>query len=169
MGQIKNTLIRADESLFFKIYGPQDSRGNKLFALVTNLGGVTSQVLLILLLTSIPATRPIGLRLGYIQIIVTAIIQAIKKLTSRTRPYDAHDHIVPLKRERDYSFPSGHTAAAFSCSFALYSLTLVALTPVLAVALLIGYSRVRLGMHYPSDVIAGGVLGILLTFLLLLI
>lgn len=90
----------------------------------------------------------------------TLIYRALKKGTLRPRPYEVHAHIaagaVPLDR---FSFPSGHTlhAVAFSivaCAYFPY------LAPVLAAATaLTALSRVVLGLHYPSDVIAGAGLG----------
>lgn len=90
----------------------------------------------------------------------TLIYRALKKGTLRPRPYEVHAHIaagaVPLDR---FSFPSGHTlhAVAFSiiaCDYFPY------LAPALAAAtVLTALSRMVLGLHYPSDVIAGGALG----------
>lgn len=95
----------------------------------------------------------------------TAVYRALKRGTLRPRPYEVHAHIaagaVPLDR---FSFPSGHTlhAAAFSivaCAYFPY------LAPMLAVATAItALSRVVLGLHYPSDVLAGAGLGAAIAF-----
>ena len=58
------------------------------------------------------------------------------------------------------SFPSGHTASAFSFATAMTSDTPWLALPLFGVASLVGYSRVHAGVHYPSDVIAGCVLGL---------
>ncbi|MFK7161103.1 phosphatase PAP2 family protein [Marinospirillum sp. MEB164] len=84
----------------------------------------------------------------------------IKRTTSRLRPCEAHPHIEahlpPLDR---FSFPSGHTLHAV-CMSCLLVAALPALWPWLAViALLIALSRLILGLHYPSDVLLGAVLG----------
>jgi undecaprenyl-diphosphatase len=59
-----------------------------------------------------------------------------------------------------FSFPSGHTAAAFAMatlvSFHFPILTL----PVIIWALLVGFSRIYLGVHYPTDILAGIVIGV---------
>lgn len=90
----------------------------------------------------------------------TLIYRALKRGTLRPRPYEVHAHIaagaVPLDR---FSFPSGHTlhAVAFSIIACAYY---PQLAPALAAAtVLTAFSRVVLGLHYPSDVLAGGALG----------
>ena len=84
----------------------------------------------------------------------------IKSRAVRERPYITHSAIecasVPLDR---YSFPSGHTlhAISFTLMFASYFPEWTA--PLAVLALLIALSRVILGLHYPSDVAAGALLG----------
>lgn len=90
------------------------------------------------------------------------IYKRIKKAFVRPRPFITYPSIVKGARVLDeYSFPSGHTlhAVAFACVFS-------ALTPffsplLVLFALLTALSRVILGVHYPSDVIVGAMLGIL--------
>jgi undecaprenyl-diphosphatase len=60
----------------------------------------------------------------------------------------------------EFSFPSGHTAAAFVMVSILGSFYPVLLLPLVILASFIGISRVYLGVHYPSDVLAGAILGI---------
>ncbi len=84
----------------------------------------------------------------------------IKSRTLRPRPYQAHKGIeyfaVPLDR---FSFPSGHTmhAVAFTLIALHYDPALVWL--LVPFSLLIAVSRVVLGLHYPSDVLVGAMLG----------
>jgi undecaprenyl-diphosphatase len=86
---------------------------------------------------------------------------AIKNLVKRDRPCDVlanvNRRITPSDK---FSFPSGHTAAAFAMatliSFHFPILTL----PVMAWALLVGFSRIYLGVHYPTDILAGIVIGV---------
>lgn len=85
----------------------------------------------------------------------------IKQSTTRQRPYKVNTNILNLIVPQDeYSFPSGHTAAATVAAM-LFSAAFPVLIPLCAVmTVLIGLSRVYLGVHYPSDVLMGFVLGV---------
>lgn len=83
-----------------------------------------------------------------------------KAAFSRPRPFAVLpdvDFLVPPPDE--FSFPSGHTAAAFVMVTVAGTMMPVVLLVLLPLGLLIGTSRVYLGVHYPSDVLAGAVLG----------
>jgi undecaprenyl-diphosphatase len=86
----------------------------------------------------------------------------LKSHFSRPRPFRTLDQVSSMLEPSDeFSFPSGHTAAAFvmlSVFGAAYSFLFL---PLMFLAVLIGASRVYLGVHYPSDVLAGSLLGLL--------
>ena len=85
----------------------------------------------------------------------------LKKGIDRPRPYEMHPFINNYKIENDESFPSGSTAVAFSMATSLtvnYPKWYVAL-PAYGFATAVGYSRMRLGAHYPTDVLAGAAIG----------
>ena len=83
----------------------------------------------------------------------------VKDFTHRTRPFVAHPSIHPLYVVHSSSFPAGHGATAFAGAV-LLSVVAPRLAPFLLVlATLIGVSRVYVGVHYPTDVLAGAVLG----------
>lgn len=86
----------------------------------------------------------------------------LKSITKRERPYLAHpDLIVGKSASSDYSFPSGHASVAFATATSL-SLAFpkwYVIAPSFAYAGTVGYSRMYLGVHYPSDVFAGALVG----------
>ena len=90
------------------------------------------------------------------------IFSLIKRKISRTRPYKAFPHIIRLmKPQEPHSFPSGHTAGAFLVAFIIGEVIPLLFYPLIGLASLIGFSRIYVGVHYPSDVIAGMIGGIL--------
>lgn len=84
----------------------------------------------------------------------------LKSAVGRPRPFVADPAIHPLiARPHDSSMPSGHALTAFACSTIVAMLEPRLRWPAYALAAAIAASRVYLGVHYPSDVLAGGTLG----------
>ncbi|HEY5508843.1 MAG TPA: phosphatase PAP2 family protein [Paludibacter sp.] len=85
----------------------------------------------------------------------------LKSVVGRPRPYVTYPDINHYTTETSNSFPSGHTSLAFATATALtlkYPKWYV-IAPSYFWACSVGYSRLNLGVHYPSDVLAGAVLG----------
>ena len=84
----------------------------------------------------------------------------LKPLVGRIRPFAVNTAVELLvKAPLDASFPSGHTAASFAAVFALKAAGSPLWKPALAVAVVIAFSRLYLYVHWPSDVLAGVLLG----------
>ena len=93
---------------------------------------------------------------------VTALVNVgLKHIFKRSRPFKKYPNFISVRTAGGYSFPSCHTSSAFATASALsraYSKWYV-VAPSLLWASSVGYSRMYLGVHFPSDVLAGAVLG----------
>lgn len=88
------------------------------------------------------------------------IVQCIKRSVGRPRPSRGSSAVALIAEPDRFSFPSGHSAAALSIAIG-YGVAFPALSPALGVlAVLIGFSRVALGVHYPGDVLVGQLLAV---------
>lgn len=87
----------------------------------------------------------------------------LKNLIDRQRPFEVISELSRLVAEpAGASFPSGHTAGAFAAGWLLYKyLPRRYGLPLLILGALMGFSRMYVGVHYPSDVLAGAVVGCL--------
>ncbi len=135
----------------------------------THLGdaGVLFIVLTLALLLW-PKTRRVGLAcsLGLLfSLLFTNVI--LKHLVSRVRPWVSFPALVPLVVEKDpLSFPSGHTSAAFAFALAFvrswprdWRHSKAVKAGVVILATLMALSRLYVGVHYPTDVLGGFVIG----------
>jgi undecaprenyl-diphosphatase len=128
---------------------------------ITYLGeGGVLWVLLALVLLWKRDTRQVGLAVALALVLDLVLCNLIlKPLVARPRPFSVREVTLLISPPSDWSFPSGHTAASFASAVALWRSKSRLRVPALALAILIGASRIYLYVHYPSDVLCGGVLG----------
>ena len=140
-----------------------------IFPAVTHLGdGGAFWIALSLILFIIPKTRKIGLCSGLALLINLVIVNfGLKPIIARTRPYDmieeyaAHGLNLLTKIQTDFSFPSGHTSSSFASATALFAHNKKAGAAALMLAVVIAFSRLYVAVHFPSDVFAAVIIGVI--------
>lgn len=138
---------------------------DSIMTFITGLGdGGKIWIACTILLLLIPKTRKAGLAMGIalaLEIVCCNVI--LKPFVARIRPCDVNTAVqLLIERPLDYSFPSGHTASSFAAASALYFGRKKLWIPAAVLAGLIGFSRLYLYVHYPTDVLAGALLGIMM-------
>lgn len=152
---------------------------NSIMTFITHLGdtpGIIWWVLAVILF--IPKkTRKLGVLMIAGLAIASAVNNlALKNIIERPRPYNidpsvwtnaGYEYIWPgfIEESSSWSFPSGHTSSSIGAGFALLlgcrNKKLAIGIPAFVLSLLIGFSRIYVHVHYPSDVVAGAVVGLL--------
>jgi membrane-associated phospholipid phosphatase len=133
-----------------------------LFEAITFLGEKEVLIVLLILVYFIYSKKA-GQRLAYAVFTSLLLNNTVKGLVKRPRPWTVADYQpARLETATGYSFPSGHSqiSATTYASFALVFKRRTITIAVSALITLIGFSRIYLGVHYPSDVLAGIFLGV---------
>jgi len=141
---------------------------DRIFPLITKLGDAgIFWIILAVIFLFFKKTRKTGLMMGLALLFGVLIGNAaMKPLIARVRPYDVNTAAVLLvERMHDFSFPSGHTLASFEAAVVLFIRDKRMGIPALVLAALIAFSRLYLYVHYPTDVLAGIILGSLFAVL----
>jgi len=160
------TLARLDRELFLAANRSSSPGGRRhqLLVALTRLGDTDAAVVHALALVALApggAHLPYFATIGGAMLLATVLAQILKRTIRRSRPSVAIEGFVPTTTPPDaYSFPSGHACGAFALATATFALDPTVGLAELSLAAAIAVSRVRLGAHYPIDVIAGAALGI---------
>lgn len=143
--------------------------GDIIVPMITRLGDAgIIWIILTLILLLIPKTRKTGIIMTAALLVDLVLCNMLlKNLVARTRPFDVNTAVQLLvAKPRDYSFPSGHTAASFASVTALYLAGEKKMwKAALVLAVLIALSRLYLYVHYPTDIIGGVIFGSLSGYL----
>lgn len=137
---------------------------DSIMIFITSLGdnGIIWVVTSIVLI-SLKNYRKCGFMIIIALILSVFVVNVImKNLFSRSRPCWIDKSInLKVKNPKDFSFPSGHTSSSFAAAIAIFLSYTTGGIIALILASLIGFSRMYLFLHYPSDVLVGAVLGII--------
>lgn len=112
--------------------------------------------------TDNPQITQVGAATGIAFVTAFVVTEGLKFTIRRPRPYNGYpDDLIPVKRTVGYSFPSGHTSLTFSVatSLSLSCPKWYVIAPSMLWASSVAFSRLYLGVHYPSDVLTGMIVG----------
>jgi undecaprenyl-diphosphatase len=123
---------------------------------------VPAGMLAVSLLEKDPALRNYAWEMAGGLLITAAATSGIKLVANRQRPYRRYTGIYPDQYDDAGSFPSGHASVAFytAASLSLHYKKWYVVLPSFVWAGAVGYSRVYMGQHYPTDILASAVTGI---------
>ncbi len=159
-------ILLADERIFLQInniYGPS---WDTLFLIITYAGSVFFWIFITLIIW-LKKQRKVATYMICALIIDTVFMAILKWTFLRPRPFETHSSIKVLDIENGPSFPSGHSARAFSAAIVIGSFYTKARIPLFILAILVALSRIYVGVHYPLDVIYGAFNGVLVGILCL--
>ncbi len=156
---------QADESILFYILNHLHTPfWDKVMITITSLGnsGFIWIVIAFLLLLN-KKTRRYGILLTTALSIQYFLGDGIlKHLFARERPFVRFPEVeILIRKPGSFSFPSGHTMSSFTAATIIFYFSKYAGIPAYILAVLIGFSRLYLFCHYPTDVLAGIVFGII--------
>lgn len=159
-------LSALDNSFFYFINrGCSNHFLNVIMPFITELGGwkVLLVTVGILFFSRKKEVKTLGILLFTGLIASYAVVFILKIWFARPRPFLLLPDVNLLIRDRGFSFPSGHAANAFMAATLLFTYS-KKLYYLYIAAIGVVFSRIYLGVHFPSDVIAGALLGIILGY-----
>lgn len=162
-------LGRGDRALFLRLALQEETPvlTRQLWRALTHLGGARFTIAVSLTPLALGGAWHDGaLRSLAILVVSHLLVQVVKRTVGRPRPSRGTSCEVLIAEPDRFSFPSGHAAAVMSIALG-YAGVIPAMAPwFAALAVLVGFSRVALAVHYPGDVLAGQGLAVLTALVL---
>lgn len=181
-----NLILRADSAILLWI---QENIRNEFLTpivrFITHLGdkGIL-WIVMLLVLMCFKKTRKAAILTASV-LLVTFIVTNLwlKPFIARIRPYEIIDSLIILiPKPSDFSFPSGHTANSLAVGITLWYISIsrkksdikdlyfpkIAGWTIFILSVLISLSRLYLGVHYPTDVLGGGIIASVISFICIL-
>jgi undecaprenyl-diphosphatase len=150
------SLVKDLNHLFAHADGLED-----VLVLYANASEALFLALLLLSFAFFGAARRAVVSAGFSAALGLVLAAILSRIVDRPRPFVAHPHAVHLfaPHATDPGFPSDHATASFAIAVALLSFHRRIGIAALAAATLLSLTRVAMGIHYPTDVLAGAALG----------
>jgi undecaprenyl-diphosphatase len=159
-----------DRALFTRLCLPAGgARSRRAFWMfVTHAGGARASISVCLLSVLVPTVPwQVAWRTLLLLGLSHLLVQVVKRSVGRPRPTERVPLAALIEVPDRFSFPSGHACAAMAVAIGYASAFPSLTVPLLALALVVGASRVVLGVHYPGDVVVGQAIALISAYPLL--
>ncbi len=174
---ILSKLLNENISLFYLINGINNSFLNLLLPIITNFGSLIAWILICIFIYIFGGLygRKVAVLCLIALFITDIVVISLKYVVAEPRPFLTLSNVNLLMTVNGNSFPSGHTASSFTAATIIglkYHLKSKGwkywlIYPLLIFAILIGFSRIYIGVHYPYDVVFGALIGIVFAIIVL--
>ena len=163
---VTNKTISLDNNIHSYILSIRNNNLNNIFKIITNLGSASCLIIITISILLFIKNKKIGKNIIFHLLLALLLNQFTKIIFARPRPIN-----ISLIEESGYSFPSGHSMISLVFyGYIIYqvyksninkNLKLIINTLLIIIILLIGTSRIYLGVHYLTDVIGGFILALI--------